>query len=83
MPMFLTLDNKIKVWDVLVPFWSFDINSHQGLKDIGHGKYETYLSNVDYVIVIENLAVEGVEWDYANGKPRGFEAKYMGKVPHS
>lgn len=67
---------------VLVLFGLSDINFYYGLVDVGQVKYKKYLENVDYNKVIESLAVEGAEWDYFNGKPKGFEAKHLGKVAH-
>lgn len=63
-------------------FGLYDINAHYGLLDIWQGEYETYLSNVDYTIVIDSLVIEGTKWNYAIGKQRGFEAMYLVKVPH-
>lgn len=48
--------------------------------NIGHGDYKPYMENVNYVTILEGLAMEGAEWSYVGGKPKGFEVKYLDKV---
>lgn len=48
--------------------------------NIGQGECEAYLSNVDYATIIESLIVKGVKCDYTDGKPKGFEPKYLDRV---
>lgn len=42
------IDNKATVRGVLILFGLSDINTFYGLRDVGQGKYESYLDNVDY-----------------------------------
>lgn len=68
-------DNKVKLRNVLVLFGPYDIKAHYGLMDIGQFEYETYLSDVNYIDVIEKFGMEGL-----SGKPKGFEVKYLSNM---
>lgn len=67
---------------VEVLFGLLDIISYYSLMDVYQGEYESYLNNVDYAKVIETLIVEGTEWNYSNGKHKGFKTKNLIKVYH-
>lgn len=49
------VENRVKVRGVLVPFGLLDIHVYYGLMDMGQGKYENYLSGVEYNDAIEPL----------------------------
>lgn len=64
------VNNEVKVLGVVVLFRLSDINSYYELIDVGQGKYENYLSNIDYIEVIDTHVVEGLSGNISVENPK-------------
>lgn len=50
------------------------------MRDVGQREYKDYLKNMDYDNIIQELTIEGVEWDIVNGRRKSFDAKDLTNI---